>query len=112
MVSIPRMEDLHRRLALELIKKPSLTGKEIRFLRKHLGWSQAEFADHLAVVPETVSRWETGALGMSESLGQLLRLFVFIGDKVEDYEKAVAQDTGKGLLALGPSESGWGRVAA
>jgi len=112
MVSIPRMEELHRRLALELIKKPPFTGKEIRFLRKHLGWSQAQFAEHVAVAKETVSRWETGALGMSESLAQLLRVLVFMGDKVQDYEKAVSPRSGRGLLSLGPSESGWSPVAA
>jgi len=112
MVSIPRMENLHRSLALELIKKPALTGKEIRFLRKHLGWSQAQLAERLAVAKETASRWETGAQEMSNSLAQLLRVLVFMGDKVQDYEKAVQPKTGKGTLSLGPSDSGWTPVAA
>lgn len=112
MVSIPRMEKLHRRLALELIKKPSFTGKEIRFLRKHLGWSQAQFAEHMAVAKETISRWETSALGMSDSLAQLLRVLVFMGEKVQDYEKAVEPRSGKGNISLGASEAGWAPVAA
>jgi putative transcriptional regulator len=112
MVSIPQMEDLHRRLALELIKKPSFSGKEIRFLRKHLGWSQAQFAEHMAVAKETISRWETSALNMGESPAQLLRLLVFMGEKVQDYEKAVEPRSAKGNLSLGASETGWAPVAA
>jgi DNA-binding transcriptional regulator YiaG len=106
-VSIPRMEDLHRRLALELIKKPSFSGKEIRFLRKHLGWSQAQFAEHVAVEKETISRWETGALEMGDSMAQLLRLLVFMGEKVQDYEKAGEPRSGKENLSLSASDAGW-----
>ena len=44
-VALPRVAELHRVLAECLVKKPSrLTAKEIRFLRKHMGWSGEDFA--------------------------------------------------------------------
>src|SRR5687767_12141989 len=50
LVSIPRIEELHRVLALELIRQKSrLTGDEVRFLRKYLGWSAIDFARHIGV---------------------------------------------------------------
>lgn len=57
---------LHNVLAIDaeiaqalLSRKHPLRGTEIRFLRKHRGWSQAELARRLDVTEVTVSRWET-----------------------------------------------------
>lgn len=42
---IPRLDDLHRSIAQELAgKKERLAPREIRFLRKYLGLSSADFA--------------------------------------------------------------------
>jgi hypothetical protein len=43
-----------------VIHKPArLSGSEVRYLRKYLGWSGADFAGHVGVDPSTVSNWET-----------------------------------------------------
>lgn len=85
-VSIPRIEDLHRKLAWKLVeKKGRLTPREIRFLRKHLGLSSADFAAHMGTRPETVSRWESGSAAMGEVADRLLRLMVVLADPVKDY---------------------------
>ena len=61
-VVIPRIEALHRALATTLIGLPGRLGpREIRFLRKWLGWSGQDFAKHFGVTPTTVSRWEMNA---------------------------------------------------
>lgn len=58
---IPGVENLHRSLAKSLLMKSGpLLGEEIRFLRKHVGWSSTAFAKHIGVALETVSRWESG----------------------------------------------------
>ena len=76
-VAIPRIEDLHRAIAEAVIsKKDRLTAAEIRFLRKHLGWTGAEFAAHFGAARETVSRWENGTSPMGSTAERLLRMVV------------------------------------
>ncbi len=88
-VVIPRIEELHRVMALTVIRKPNrLTGDEARFLRKYLGWSGVDFARHMGVQPETVSRWENGKESMGPVADRLLRSFVLLQQPVRDYSPA------------------------
>jgi putative zinc finger/helix-turn-helix YgiT family protein len=58
-VVIPRQEQLHALLAERIARKDSrLAAEEVRFLRKHLGWSNQDFAATFGVREETVSRWQ------------------------------------------------------
>ncbi len=85
-VAIPHIEDLHKAIAHALIRKTSrLTPAEIRYLRKHLGWSGVDFAKHMGTAPETVSRWESGADPIGPQADRLLRLMVVTKDPVSDY---------------------------
>lgn len=93
-VSIPRMEELHRLIAGAIIGKRSrLTPAEIRFLRKFLGWSGADFARAMGTKPETVSRWEHGATPMGVQADRLLRLMVAHKKPVQDYSVEDLQNT-------------------
>jgi putative zinc finger/helix-turn-helix YgiT family protein len=85
-VAIPQIEDLHKAIAQALIRKTSpLDAAEIRYLRKYLGWSGVDFAKHMGITPETVSRWETGKEQMGPQADRLLRLMVRTMDPVSDY---------------------------
>jgi putative zinc finger/helix-turn-helix YgiT family protein len=87
-VSIPRMAQLHRAIALELIRKSAkLTSAEIRFLRKQLGLSSKDLAARIGVEPETVSRWESDAnpQPISPPAERALRLMVAVGERVAEY---------------------------
>jgi putative transcriptional regulator len=85
-VAIPRVEELHKTLARAIIAKRSrLTSAEVRFLRTHLGWSGNDFARHMGVKPETVSRWENGHDQMNASADRLLRLMIVTQEPVSDY---------------------------
>jgi putative transcriptional regulator len=85
-VAVPRMAELHRLIALELARKPtSLAGREIRFLRKHLGYSGQDFAARLGVTPETMSRWENEQTPFGGSAERLLRMLVVYNDRVTGY---------------------------
>ena len=76
-VVIPKIEQLHQAIAQAVIgKKARLAADEVRFLRKHLGWSGADFARHMGVTPETVSRWENGRESIGPVADRLLRLMV------------------------------------
>ena len=62
--------------ALLALNRP-LRGAEIRFLRKHRGWSQAELANRLGVTEVTVSRWETEA-APSGAANQVVLRYLFM----------------------------------
>lgn len=58
-IVIPKMEQLHRLMADMVIRETTrLSPERIKFLRKFLGFSAADFALIMGVRPETVSRWE------------------------------------------------------
>ncbi len=85
-VVIPRLDELHRAIAQALITRDVKLGAEqIRFLRKYLGWSSADFAQYMAVQPETVSRWESGSQEMGPVADRLLRLLVSNREPVTQY---------------------------
>jgi putative zinc finger/helix-turn-helix YgiT family protein len=85
-ISIPHIEELHRLLAKILIEKSTrFTGEEIRFLRKSLGWSGTDFAKHMGVAEETVSRWENGAAPIGPQADRLLRFLVAQGRLTTSY---------------------------
>lgn len=85
-VSIPKIEELHRVIAFAIIKKKErLSADEIRFLRKYLGWSGKDFAEHMGVTPETVSRWENDKEPMGPIADRLLRLMLAHQKPVDRY---------------------------
>ena len=76
-VRIPRLNDLMRALALGVIAKPyELTGEDVRFLRKYLELSAAEFANILSVDKSTLSRWENGDQALGPQSDRLIRTVV------------------------------------
>jgi putative zinc finger/helix-turn-helix YgiT family protein len=112
-VSIPHIEDLHQTIAMTLIRHPGrLVPDEIRYLRKWLGWAGVDFAKHMGVTPETVSRWESGK-PMGGTAERLLRLAVAHGQPTDAYpidlltEISDEQVSKAPLLAMKPSATGW-----
>jgi putative transcriptional regulator len=112
-VSIPRIETLHRTIALALARKPApLDGAEIRFLRKNLGWSGIDFALYMGVTAETVSRWENGRLKMGPPADRLLRMMVMNGqhsghDPLEALKTIRKDGPGRLKLQMRLSRGGW-----
>lgn len=85
-VAIPRIGQLHSVLAAAFVAQPRMLAPvEVRFLRKHIGLSMADFAQMMGVARETVSRWETGASPMGAVADRLLRLFVLTHEPTECY---------------------------
>ncbi len=86
LVRIPRVEELHRRLAEGVAtKEQRLSPDEIRFLRKYLGLSGQDLARRLKVRPETVSRWEHGKQSLRESVELALRLLALVEEPRATY---------------------------
>jgi putative zinc finger/helix-turn-helix YgiT family protein len=85
-ISLPHIEDLHRLLAKVLIENSTrFTGEEVRFLRMSLGWSGSDFAKHMGVAEETVSRWESDAAPIGPQADRLLRFLVAQGRLTTSY---------------------------
>jgi len=85
-VVIPRIEELHKVLAAAIVRSASrLNGQEVRFLRKHLGYSGVDFGKLIGVSSETVSRWENGKERMRPSAEKLLRLMVVHQQPIRNY---------------------------
>jgi putative zinc finger/helix-turn-helix YgiT family protein len=114
-VVIPRIEELHRVIALAVIGKRSrLMAAETRFLRKHLGWSGADFARHMGVTPESVSRWENDREKMGPVADRLLRMMVANKAPVSEYPIAalaeLEDEPSPTRVRAEPAKGGW-RVA-
>ena len=76
-INFGNIEVLHNAIARTLLQKfDLLTGKEIRFLRKHLGYSGVMFASIIGFAHETLSRIENGANKVTVSLDHLVRFAV------------------------------------
>jgi putative transcriptional regulator len=72
---IPALKSLMKLIARDLVERPdSLSGAEIRFLRKRLGKRAVDFARELGIEAETLSRFENDKQEAGESLDKLIRL--------------------------------------
>lgn len=87
---IPKIGELHRVLAAAFVRKPTpLLGSELRFLRKHAGFSAQEFAALLAVDPSHLSRVENakGSKSLGPSTERLARAIVAAAAGAQDVRK-------------------------
>ena len=57
-VSIRDLEGLHRYIGSVIARQRSLSGPELRFLRKEMAMSQRELADFVGTSEQNVSLWE------------------------------------------------------
>jgi len=109
---IPRMSQVYQVIALAIVRKNHpLSGREIEFLRTHLGLSRQEFASLLHVDPAALEGWETQqqtpeaqadrlvralALLLGEGLpeaGDAARAFVEIQDQPRELRIEIDPDT-------------------
>jgi putative transcriptional regulator len=88
-VEIPRVNELHLFIGKYIIcKKASLTGEEVRFLRKELGMKSKNMAAALSMEPETYSRWENNKQDIAPCHDKTLRMM---------YVMSASERTGKVL---------------
>lgn len=73
---IPKMGELHKVIATVLIKKEeTLSGEEVRYLRKNAGLNGTEFAALIGVSPEHLSRVENNNADLSASVDKMVRVY-------------------------------------
>ena len=74
-VDIPKIGELHKAMAKDLIEKESLlAGPEIRFLRKNAGFSGVKFAALLRIGPSHLSNAERDRHKLSPTADKMVRL--------------------------------------
>ncbi len=86
--AIPKTKELHRTIALELIKKKDpLVSFEITYLRKSLGMSKVDLAQKLHVTKNMPTRWEKekDSVPMSPQSDLLLRALVAMNYRITSY---------------------------
>lgn len=72
---IKDIHGLHRTIGISLVfLGRKLKGKEIRFIRHYLDWSQKTLGEFLGVDYQTILRWESGKNKITKSPEKLLRL--------------------------------------
>lgn len=73
--SVKDADDLHKAIARHLVlRRKVLSGKEIRFLRKFMGLTQAQLADFLSISDQSVARYEKEQSPLEGSSDRLLRI--------------------------------------
>ena len=76
---IPNILEIHKTIGKCLLEqKRRLTGKEIKFLRKHMAMRGKVFAELIGVDNATVSRWENGKENPSDVADRCIRMFYAI----------------------------------
>ncbi len=98
-----------------IAKRARLSGAEVRYLRKYLGWSGVDFTKHIGADPSTVSNWETDKDPIGMTSDRLLRLMVAHGSPVEEYpldELTKIENERQPPLSvrLTPRAKGWAHV--
>jgi transcriptional regulator with XRE-family HTH domain len=83
---IPRMSRVFQVIALALIrKKHPLKGREIEFLRTHVGLSRNEFASLLHAEPAALERWENDQERAGAQTDRLIRaLALLLGEGLQE----------------------------
>jgi transcriptional regulator with XRE-family HTH domain len=51
-----------------------MSGKELKKIRRRLGWTQVQLAEAMNVTPNSVARWERDEVPIRESMATLARL--------------------------------------
>lgn len=76
-VSVQDADELHEAIAEHLVlRRKVLRGQEVRFLRKFLGFTQADCGDALGVSDQSIARYEKDQTGLEGSTDRLFRLIV------------------------------------
>jgi len=85
---VPKMQELHKVIALALINKPvELMGQEVRYLREWMGVSSQDFAEVLGFGPEHMSKVENNHAKLGAAGDRLVRLCAWAKIKSVAYDE-------------------------
>ncbi len=117
-ISVRDVEDLHETIAVYLVRqKKVLSGREIRFLRKHLELTQRDLGGFIGVSDQSVARYEKDLTKLEGASDSLLRLLVAghvtgcIDVQKELTNIQAADDAADDVVTLGMDDDEW-KIAA
>src|SRR5262245_49454587 len=116
--TIPAIAALNEAIAQDLmLKRELLSGKEIRFLRKHAGIAGKEFAALIGVNPAHLSRVENGKTkNLSPGIDKLARTVIAGKSNGENWRTIAlalaADEVGEQQSLCGPEKDHWEKLAA
>jgi transcriptional regulator with XRE-family HTH domain len=74
-VSVKNADGLHVAIGVYLAKEEkTLSGKELRFLRKEMGLTQAELGQYVGLDAQTVARWEKDQYPITAAADAVVRI--------------------------------------
>ena len=74
-ITIPNINDLHRAIARTIVGRSSgMSGRELRFLRTEMGFTQAELADKVKREGLAIGRWERSEIPIEPNAEAIIRL--------------------------------------
>jgi len=75
---LPVVNELHALIAFDLFRKKTiLSGEEVRYLRKWVGYSATDLAEATGYSKTIISRWENEKKNVAKESDRLLRLVIF-----------------------------------
>ncbi len=84
-LSIPNINALHKTIAHGIVmRRGSMSGRELRFIRTEMGMTQAQLAEMLHREPLAVSRWERGECPLDANAEAVVRLYAIQALKLPD----------------------------
>ena len=85
-LDIPKIKQLNTLIATMILKKEQvLSGAEIRYLRKQLGYSTAQFGRLISYDPKSLSRIENGHQKVTATFDRLVRMAYATGKRDLNY---------------------------
>lgn len=100
---ISNAQELHRLIGLKLLLKDSLlTGAEVKFLRKLLGYSATDFAEVVGTSKTVISRWENrSTFGKdSDRMIRLICINKFVEEGLSEVQKMPEGEEKEQLTAV------------
>jgi DNA-binding transcriptional regulator YiaG len=108
---IPAPEQLMNVIGECVVMKPgTLTGQEIKFLRKRVGKKAADFASLINKTPEHFSKLETGALPLQEPTDKLIRLTYGLLMRDSELLERISAKVEDWLNSIGPGKKSPERI--
>jgi transcriptional regulator with XRE-family HTH domain len=85
-LTIENLDGLWKAIGLSLMTRKILAPKEIKFLRDHMGFTQAQLGARLRVSDQTIARWEKGEVKLIPGPADLILRVLFLASDLAQPE--------------------------